>query len=156
LLAFAENSVQLVPDGTLFLHIAIIAIMVFVLSRTLFRPINRVLEERDLTTKGRLSEAEAIARRARQTVEQYEERLREARTHGYQQMEQQRASALRKREEQILGLKAEITGWLNEQKAELRNQAENARRMLATESRVLGVKIASRILGRPIKEVSGS
>jgi F0F1-type ATP synthase membrane subunit b/b' len=44
--AFAENSIQLVPDGTLFLHIIIILLMVFVLNATLFKPINRILEER--------------------------------------------------------------------------------------------------------------
>ncbi len=59
-LAFAENSIQLVPDGTLFLHIAIILVMVFVLNHTLFKPINRILEERERRTRGRTGEAREI------------------------------------------------------------------------------------------------
>ena len=45
-LAFAE-SIQLFPDGTIFIHIALILIMIWVLNRTLFKPINRVLATRD-------------------------------------------------------------------------------------------------------------
>ena len=46
-LGFAENSIQLVPDGTLLLHVLIILVMVYVLNATLFRPINRILEARE-------------------------------------------------------------------------------------------------------------
>src|SRR5947209_1129969 len=56
-LGFAENSIQLVPDGTLLLHVLIILVMVYVLNATLFRPINRILEARDKRTRGRLTEA---------------------------------------------------------------------------------------------------
>ena len=56
-LGFAENSIQLVPDGTLLLHILIILVMIFVLNATLYKPINRILEAREKRTKGRLSEA---------------------------------------------------------------------------------------------------
>ena len=40
-LALAEGSIQLVPEGTVFFHIAVIILMVYVLNATLFRPINR-------------------------------------------------------------------------------------------------------------------
>ena len=39
--------VQLFPDGTIFIHIALTLIMIWVLNRTFFRPINRVLEPRE-------------------------------------------------------------------------------------------------------------
>ena len=38
----AETSIQLVPDGTLLLHLLMVAIMVFVLNRTLLKPINQI------------------------------------------------------------------------------------------------------------------
>ena len=80
--AFAENSIQLVPDGTLFLHIIIILIMVFVLNATLFKPINRILEERERRTRGRSGEAHDILQRVEEKVTQYERTLREARSEG--------------------------------------------------------------------------
>ncbi len=70
-LAFAENSIQLVPDGTLFLHIAIILLMVFVLNQTLFKPINRILEERERRTRGRSGEAREILQRVEDATTNY-------------------------------------------------------------------------------------
>jgi hypothetical protein len=46
-LGFAENSIQLVPDGTLILHVIIILVMVYVLNATLYKPINKILESRE-------------------------------------------------------------------------------------------------------------
>jgi F0F1-type ATP synthase membrane subunit b/b' len=49
-LGFAENSIQLVPDGTLILHVIIILVMVYVLNATLYKPINKILESREKRT----------------------------------------------------------------------------------------------------------
>jgi len=57
ILGFAEDSIQLVPDGTMVLHVIIILIMVYVLNATLFKPINQVLAAREKRTKRRLTES---------------------------------------------------------------------------------------------------
>jgi F-type H+-transporting ATPase subunit b len=90
--ALAENSIQLVPDGTLLFHLALIVLMVALLNATLLKPINRILEERDRRTKGRLSEAAATLRLVDEKIQDYEARLREARAAGYAAMERERAS----------------------------------------------------------------
>ena len=43
----AETSIQLVPDGTLLLHLLMVGVMVAVLNRTLLKPINQILAERE-------------------------------------------------------------------------------------------------------------
>ena len=58
-LAFAE-SIQLFPDGTLFIHIALILLMIWVLNRTLFRPINAIIESREKQKGHGGSEAASI------------------------------------------------------------------------------------------------
>ena len=93
-LAFAENSIQLVPDGTLILHIAIILVMVFVLNTTLFKPINRILEEREKRTRGRSGEAHDILNRVEEKLAHYEQTLRSTRAEGYRLMEQEHAVAV--------------------------------------------------------------
>ncbi len=82
-LGFAGNSIQLVPDGTLLLHILIILVMVYVLNATLFKPINRILEAREKRTRGRLTEAEEILRSVSEKLSQYERTLRQARGEAY-------------------------------------------------------------------------
>jgi F0F1-type ATP synthase membrane subunit b/b' len=50
-LAFAD--IQLVPDGTILIHIALILLMIWLLNRTFFRPINRVIAAREKNKGGR-------------------------------------------------------------------------------------------------------
>ena len=57
LLGLAGNSIQLVPDGTLFLHILIIVLMIYILNATLFRPVNKILAERERRPRGGTGEA---------------------------------------------------------------------------------------------------
>jgi len=57
----AEASIQLVPDGSLLLHLVVIFLMVFILNHTLLKPINRILAEREKQIGGRLSEAQMLS-----------------------------------------------------------------------------------------------
>jgi len=150
ILGLAGKSIQLVPDGTLLLHGAIIIIMVVVLNRTLFRPINRILEERDRRTRGVLSEAERVLVSIDQSLRQYEQTLRGARAEGYQLLERQRAEAVRERERQIASARELLSQQTSTEKQQIRSQAEVVRTTLSKEARKIALIIASRILGRSV------
>ena len=82
-LALAQGSIQLVPDGTLLFHVALILVMVAVLNRTLFQPVNKILQNRErLSGEGR-NEAVRIASLANRKLAEYEADLRKARLDGY-------------------------------------------------------------------------
>ncbi|HUQ32230.1 MAG TPA: hypothetical protein VM095_08915 [Pyrinomonadaceae bacterium] len=148
--AFAENSIQLVPDGTLFLHIAIILLMVFVLNATLFKPINRILEERERRTRGRSGEAQDILRRVEEKVTQYERTLRETRAEGYRLMEQERSTAMTERQARLSAIRDELSSSIAEEKEAIHDQVSAARGTLQQEARRLAAEISSQILQRPI------
>lgn len=149
-LAFAENSIQLVPDGTLILHIIIILVMVFVLNATLFKPINRILEERERRTRGRSGEAQDIVRRVEEKIAHYEQSLREARAEGYRLMEEQRAEAMKERQARLSTVREELKQLITEEKNTIKAQTEEARSTLSTESRRIAAEIGAQILQRPI------
>jgi F-type H+-transporting ATPase subunit b len=149
ILGLAGNSIQLVPDGTLFLHIAIIVFMIYVLNATLFRPINRVLEERERHTQGGTGEAQDILQRVANSMNRYERSLRDARTEGYRLLEQERAKALLERQNQLNSLRAEIETSTEEQKRLLRTQSEEARGTLETDAQKIASDISRQILNRP-------
>src|SRR4051812_34724444 len=151
-LAFAENSIQLVPDGTLILHIAIILVMVFVLNATLFKPINRILEERERRTRGRSGEAQDILQRVEENLAHYERSLRETRAKAYRLMEQQRAEAMSERQANLNKVREEINQLIAEQKNTIRAQTKEARATLATDSRRIAADISAQILQRPIND----
>jgi F-type H+-transporting ATPase subunit b len=150
LLGFAGNSIQLVPDGTLILHGLIIIMMVVVLNRTLFRPISRILEERDRRTRGLLSEAEQTVRRIDQSLRQYEQSLRGARAEGYQLLERQQAEAIRERERQIASARELLSKQTSIEKQQIKSEAEVARTTLSKEASKIALRISSQILGRPV------
>lgn len=147
-LALAENSIQLVPDGTLFLHIALIILMVFVLNATLFRPINKVLEERERRTRGRSGEAQDILGRVESGLKRYETSLREARLEGYHLLEAQRAEAMSARQARLGELRENLRGMVEEQKDSIRTQTDAARDALAGDAQRLAAEISNQVLRR--------
>jgi F-type H+-transporting ATPase subunit b len=148
--AFAENSIQLVPDGTLLIHLGAVVVMVFLLNRTLFRPINKVLAERDAQTSGRLSEAKKHQAELESSLARYERGLREARTSAYQFVEKERTEALKLRDQRVAQVRDEIRALVSQEKAEIERQAEEARGSLARESTQSARSIGSQILHRPV------
>jgi len=149
-LGFAESSIQLVPDGTLLFHLALIIAMVALLNATLLKPINRILEERDRLTKGRLSEAQTTLLTVSEKLSEYERRLREARAEGYALMERERAVISEERQRKLAEVKSEINRLLSTEKEKLKTEGAQVRSKLAVEARSIAVKIGSQILRRPI------
>ena len=152
-LAFAET-IQLVPDGTLFLHIAIILLMIYVLNRTLFKPINRVLDSRDRRTRGSSDESKDILRRVDESLTHYERSLREARAESYRLLEQQRTEAMRIRQGKIEEVRDEVSRSIEEEKSLIRSQAQEARRTLEEEARRVASSVSAQILGRPPSDMT--
>ena len=145
LLAFAE-SIQLVPDGTLVLHIAIIITMVFALNRLLFRPVNRILDERERRTRGRSDEAHEIIRRVKESLLQYENSLRQARAESYRLLEQQQSEASGERQRKVVVVRKELEEEIEERKREIQAQADDARVTLEGEARRAAASISSQVL----------
>jgi F-type H+-transporting ATPase subunit b len=146
LLAFAEQSIQLFPDGTLFIHIALILLMIWVLNRTFFRPINRVIEEREKHKGGAGGEAEKLLGEVAEKESRYTKALLEARSEGYELIEKERAAAVAERQAKVVAAKQETAQALAEQKAQLEAQTAAARAAIATEAEQMADKIAANIL----------
>ena len=149
-LGFAENSIQLVPDGTLILHVLIILVMVYVLNATLYKPINRILEAREKRTKGRLSEAQEILKTVSQKVAAYEQALRQARAEAYAFAESERSSAMQDRQQKLNEMRRQLAESIAKEKQAIEQQAAEARGVLETESRRIAREIGARVLSRPI------
>ncbi|MGI9055587.1 MAG: hypothetical protein ACR2F2_07265 [Pyrinomonadaceae bacterium] len=145
LFAFAET-VQLLPDGTLFIHIGMILLMIYILNRTFFRPINRVIEARVKNKGGRFTEAEEILNQVNKKQSDYENDLRTTRSEGYEMIEKQRSEAMRKRQAEIDDVKAETDAQFSQSKGEIANQTSEARAAIAQQADELADKISANIL----------
>ncbi|MGI8811149.1 MAG: hypothetical protein ACR2IH_01310 [Pyrinomonadaceae bacterium] len=145
LLAFAET-IQLFPDGTLFVHIALILLMIWVLNRTFFRPINAVIASREKFKGGRNVEADEILNAASQKQSIYSAEMLAARTAGYELIETERAGAIKARSSAIAGAKAATADVFDTQRQELQKQADEARTAISKEAEVMAERISATIL----------
>ena len=146
-----EASIQLVPDGTLLLHLFLVVVMVFVLNRTLLKPINQILAEREKQISGQLKEAEALAAETQEKLKRYNDALREARADGYRQLEKERAQGLKDREEKLRKYRDEMSKEVAAQIETTRRQEQAAKGELEAQAATIGNLISSQILRRPTR-----
>jgi F-type H+-transporting ATPase subunit b len=146
-LAFAEGSgIQLVPDGTILIHIVLILVMIGILNRTFFKPVNRVLQSRDRNKGGHSAEAQELFKQISEKNARYEAAMREARTEGYSLIEQERAAALAEKQARVEAVKTEAEQTIAQERDSIQKQTEEARAALAAEAEKMAEKISSSIL----------
>lgn len=144
LLAFQE--VRLIPDGTLIIHIALILLMIWVLNRTFFRPVNRILEARERNKGGRSSEAQEILKNIGEKQSRYDAAMLEARSAGYELIERERAQAVVGRQEKLSAVKEEVAELVERENRELDVQKSAARTTIAAEAEKMAERISASIL----------
>jgi F-type H+-transporting ATPase subunit b len=143
--------IQLVPDGTLLLHLLMVAVMVFVLNRTLLKPINQILAERERQVEGRIKEAETLAAETEEKLRKYNATLREARTEGYRLLEKERTAALKEKDEKVRQYREQISKTVAAEIESTRQQEQKVREELETQAATIGDLISTQILRRPAR-----
>jgi F-type H+-transporting ATPase subunit b len=144
----AEASIQLVPDGTLLLHMLFIAVMVFVLNRTLLKPINQILAEREKQIGGRISEAQTLTAEAEEKMRSYQAALRDARTDGYRLLEKERAAALKEKDDKVRQHREQLSQTVAKEVESIQQQQQKVQAELEAQAESMGVLISSQILRR--------
>ncbi|HEV7398355.1 MAG TPA: ATP synthase F0 subunit B, partial [Pyrinomonadaceae bacterium] len=127
-----------------------VVVMVAILNRTMFRPINKILADREAQTAGRSSEAKKLRADVEDSISRYETGLRQARTAGYQLVESKRNEALKYREEEVNKVREEIRVLIASEKAQIEQQVAEARLSLQAEATETAREIGSRILHRSV------
>ncbi len=145
----AESSIQLVPDGTLLVHLAIVGVMVVILNRTLLKPINRILSEREKQVAGRINDAQKMASETEGKLRDYNSALREARAEGYRLLEKERAEALKKKDEKLRLFREEMARLVSAEVEATRQQEDRVRQELESQASTMAALISARILRRP-------
>jgi F-type H+-transporting ATPase subunit b len=145
MLLFAET-IQLFPDGTIFIHIAMILAMIWILNRTLYKPINRVLEARERIKGGRSSEAEELIHDAETKESRYGSEMLEARSAGYALIEKEQRKAQADRDKKLAEAKAAAADELAAGRSGLEKQADEVRSAIGTDAEKMADTIAANIL----------
>lgn len=153
LLLLAENILAI--DGSFLFAFISILLLIFILNATLFRPINKVLEDREKMTGGASHEAKDLIKEYDKKVMQYEDGIRNARHEAYQYAEAQRREALADRQDLISQAKADVAAQIEAAKQEIANQTATARAGLEKEAMAMAAKVSTSILHRPVTAQEG-
>jgi F-type H+-transporting ATPase subunit b len=144
----AETSIQLVPDGTLLLHLLMIGVMVVLLNRTLLKPVNKILQDRENLVSGKTSQAQQMLNTSEEKFEEYQTTLRSARTEGYQLLEKIKSQAVREKDEKVRAFKERSASEVAAELEATRQQEQQVQKELESQAENLGAMITSQILER--------
>src|SRR5579863_159320 len=114
----------------------------------LFRPLRKVLKEREELTEGARQAAERSRAAAEHKAQEYERMFREARAAVYRQQEETRKHWLEDQAAQIAEARARTGAVVKDARFQIASEAAAARQNLLETSNGVADQIASRILAR--------
>jgi F0F1-type ATP synthase membrane subunit b/b' len=143
-----EAQIQLVPDGTLLLHLLMVVIMVFILNRTLLKPINQILAEREKQIQGRLKEAQTLAAETEEKRKKYNDALHAARVDGYKLLEKERGDGLKEKDEKVRLYREQTSREVAAELDKIKRQEQSVKQELETQAASISSLISAQVLRR--------
>lgn len=143
-----ENIVQ--PNITILIVFGVFIIFAIILNQILFKPIGKVLDERESQTEGAAAEARAAARQYQSQLANYEETIRKARAESYRKIEEQRKAALDERQKLIEAARGQADAEIAKGRKQIARDAATARAELEDEARQIAEQISRTVLGRAV------
>jgi F0F1-type ATP synthase membrane subunit b/b' len=137
-----------IPGLAVIWVIVIVLLIAFVLDRGLFRPIGRVMKEREQAVRSAQDMAQAAAERARDAAAEFERKTRAAQAEIYREMDENRRQANERRTAVLAETRQEVEATVTAAAARLEAQAAEARARLEQDADALGEAIVERVLGR--------
>ena len=125
----------------------IVLLLHFYLKQMFFKPMARLLAERDEATQGAKNKAVEALQRAGAMAASYEEQIRAARNEIYREQEEQRRKWRDEQSGQVSEARRAAEATVAQARAQLAAEAEAAKRSLAADTQSLADQITRTILG---------
>jgi F-type H+-transporting ATPase subunit b len=139
--------ISLLPDHTLVIQWLIFVLVLCVLNFGIFRPILKILRERQNKTKGERLRAEEFEKKAAQLTAQYEEELTKARLQGNQERDRLCKEGEQVYSEIVKATRATEEAKLEEIRSDLAQKRQSATTQLEKTAQDMGQEVATMVLG---------
>jgi F-type H+-transporting ATPase subunit b len=120
----------------------------FYLKFVLFKPLQKVLKEREALTAGARKAAEQSLAAAERKAAEYDAKFRDARAEVYKQQEETRKTWLQDQAAQVAEARGRNEGQIKDARFQIAQEAAGARQNLLETSTALADQIATRVLAR--------
>jgi F-type H+-transporting ATPase subunit b len=127
--------------------IVLILLVFYAVLRVLFfKPLLKVIAEREARTIGAQKDAEAAQKAAAEKVEQYHDALKQARTEIYLEQETARKAVLEERAALLKGARAKTSAMVNAERQRIAAEVLDARREIEAGITPFAALVARRVL----------
>ena len=137
-------------DGTIFVHFGLFLLLLFVLTRFVFRPYLALLRERDENIDGARARAREMSQRATDDLESYEDQVIKARKEAATVRAGFREEGERAAAELLAEARARSEAKVAAARTRLHKSADAARLALRTRADGIAQDIATKLLGREV------
>jgi len=137
-------------DITILYQIIGFFVLLFILNRLLFKPLIKVMEERDRLTTGTLKAAEDIEKEIAEGRVSYEKKLLEARVKGGEVRSGLKGEALTEEKKVLEAAGEEVSAELSLMRDKIALEKDSAIKKLNTETKSISREIAGRLIERKL------
>ena len=138
----------MLPNLSVLWVIAAILLLAVILNRWLFKPVLRVIAERETAVQSAMQMAEEATARARAASAEFDAKMGAARTDLYKQLDERRKAGDAYRAELMAKTRDEVDKTLADARMQLDAQVAEATTKLERDADQLGREIADKVLGR--------
>jgi F-type H+-transporting ATPase subunit b len=143
------SGIEIVP-GLLIVQGVIFLLVLWFLNKILFKPILKILRDREERTEGFLNQADQVDEKAEKTLEQYNEKFRQAKKEALELKRKIILEGAGRREVVIDKARKEAQGFLEEMRKSIVEEAERTKQTLHQQVDAIGQIIAQKALGRSV------
>jgi F-type H+-transporting ATPase subunit b len=138
-------------DITLVIQMINFLLLLFVLNLILFRPIRKIIKERNQIVETFNSDIASLTGEAQASMEEFEEKLLEARKEGVGRVQSMKDEGEQAEVELIATTTQEVQAKIEEARKKVASDIQDARTELQKQVQTFSVAVTEKILGRSIQ-----
>jgi F-type H+-transporting ATPase subunit b len=137
---------NIVPDATVLITFALVWILALILARVFFKPVGRILAERQARLDQAKAETDQALAAAQEDLRRIEERLKEARAASDAIWDRAESESLKEKSRIIQDLQSETRAQVEKARQDLEREVERLKKELDAQTERLAGDIERRIL----------
>ncbi len=149
--AYAASGDLLSVNYTVFIQIIIFLIAIYILNKLVFKPFLGLVDRRDKLTRGAIEEAHELEEKVKSIIEEYDEKLNEARALAIEERNKLIQEGQNVAQEIIGAARNETSSLLDEAKLKLEADTKEIKDNIKNDIDGLAGDIATKILGKEVR-----